>query len=807
MASFSTSGSGAAGGGAAGELDCGRVLAWLRATCPGAADGAEALHARKFAHGQSNPTFLLSLRGARGRELRKLVLRKQPQGELLPRAHAVDREHRAQAALSRGSDVPVARQLAYCADREVAGAPFYVMEHVDGTVFLDRNLPSLAPEQRGAVYASLARCLASIHSADVEAMGMVDYGRADAYCARTLATWKRQYLRDWGSDPMPEMVRLAAWLERNAPPGASARMPKPALIHGDYRLDNVIFGLGARGSAPEALAVLDWELSTLGDPMADLAYLCMTLYHAPPGEVPQPGRARLAPPEGAPAEAELVAQYCRLRGVAAPDERAWTYYLALACYRMAAICAGVHARSKRGNASAANAEMVGLAGKAYAAYALGLIDSVPPRKWYQSERSAALLARVKAFMDEHVYPAEKEFMAEDAARVGEARWRPFPLMEELKAKARAAGLWNLFMPSDTRDLIAPSIREAVDCGPGLTNLEYAPLSEAMGACPFAPEVFNCSAPDTGNMETLARYGTHEQQEHWLRPLLEGKIRSCFAMTEPAVASSDATNMQAVCAHDAATDQLVLSGRKWWASGALDPRCKLAIFMGREADAEGDAARGKAAREPHRRHSMVLVPLPHPRVKMLRPMTVFGYDDAPHGHAEVVFDEVRVPADSVLLGRGRGFEIAQGRLGPGRLHHCMRVVGLGERSLAMLIERGAQRKAFGRSLLALSADKIADARVQLDMARMVVLSAAAELDQHGNKRARGPLAIAKVAAPRAAISAIDAAIQVFGGCGVSQDAHLAYFYAGARTLRLADGPDEVHLQTIAKVEAAKHKARL
>ena len=517
-----------------------------------------------------------------------------------------------------------------------------------------------------------------------------------------------------------------------------------------------------------------------------------------------------------------MALYCRMRGVRLPDARAWAYYLALACYRMAAIVAGVHARAKRGNASAANAELVGAAAQAFAAYGLSLAEEseggggdaaaaagegngdkgavaaaavAAKRPWFQSVRSAALLAKLRAFMDEHVYPAEKELYAEDARRTGAERWRAHPLMEELKAKARAAGLWNLFLPADTRDLIAPSIRAVVDCGPGLSNLEYAPLSECMGRCVFGSEVFNCSAPDTGNMETLVRYGTPEQQEKWLKPLLEGRIRSCFCMTEPAVASSDATNMQAEVALDEGAGELVLRGRKWWASGMLDERCRLAIFMAREADA------GK--RPPHRRHSMVLVPLPCEGVRVLRPMTVFGYDDAPHGHAEVEFDGARVPAGgSVLLGAGRGFEIAQGRLGPGRLHHCMRVVGLGERALELAIARGAGRRAFGRSLAALSADKIAEARVQLDAARLTVLSAAAELDAAGNKRARGALAAAKVIAPRAALLAIDHAIQMHGGAGVSQDALLAGFYAGARTLRLADGPDEVHLATIAKLELRK-----
>lgn len=790
------------------------VLAWLRTHAPSVCPPATptSLRILKFNHGQSNPTYLLEL--ASGSSTRKLVLRKQPPGTLLRGAHAVDREYRVQKAIANHG-VPVATMIGLETSPEVLGSMFYVMSFADGVVHLDPQLPSTTPEQRQGIYNALADTLAAIHEVNPTDAGLGNFGKPHAYAERQVAVWKRQYAADWAKSPLPEMVKLTAWLEDNVPRASKshALAGRPAVIHGDYRLDNVVFD----GATPKA--VLDWELSTLGDPLADLAYLCLTLYHAPPAAAPTPGK-RVNPPAGAPDETQLVQHYCSRRGVPPPSPNVWACYLALGCYRMAAILAGLHARALRGNASASNATKVGAAAKGFAAYGLSLVEMTPSsdghhafarplpaprphkrttRQWYQSEKSASIMERLESFMDEHVYPAEAVLIAEQEARRGSDRWMPHAKIEELKALAKKAKLWNLFLPSDTRELIAPSIRAEVDCGPGLTNMEYAPLSEIMGACSFASEVFNCSAPDTGNMETLARYGSIEQQEKYLKPLLAGEMRSCFAMTEPAVASSDATNMQAEVVHDAKTGEMVLRGRKWWTTGAPDPRCRVCIFMGRDADADG--------RPGHRRHSMVLVPLPHSGVRMLRPLTVFGYDDAPHGHAELEFENVRVPATNVLLGVGRGFEIAQGRLGPGRLHHCMRAIGLGERALAMAIVRGSTRKAFGRPLAVLSADKIAEARVQLDTARMAVLSAAAELDARGNKDAKASLAIAKVVAPRAALFAIDSAIQIFGGAGVSQDALLASFYAGMRTLRLADGPDEVHLSTIAKVEMKKWRSRL
>ncbi|MBI3770696.1 MAG: acyl-CoA dehydrogenase family protein [Deltaproteobacteria bacterium] len=395
-----------------------------------------------------------------------------------------------------------------------------------------------------------------------------------------------------------------------------------------------------------------------------------------------------------------------------------------------------------------------------------------------SDKVKELQRRVHAFMDEHVHPNEATFVRQIAT--GD-RWQPTQIVEELKAEARVQGLWNLFLPESEH-------------GAGLTNLEYAPLAEIMGRSPMGSEVFNCSAPDTGNMEVLVRYGSAEHKKQWLAPLLDGKIRSAFAMTEPAVASSDATNIQASIRRDG--DTYVLNGRKWWTSGAGDPRCRVMIFMGKSAPDNPDR---------YRQQSMILVPMDAPGVKVERLLNVFGYDDAPHGHAEVSFDNVRVPASNILLGEGRGFEIAQGRLGPGRIHHCMRTIGIAERSLEAMCKRLMSREAFGKQIARHNVwqQRVAQARIEIEQCRLLTLKAAYMMDTVGNKAARAEIAMIKVAAPNMALRIIDDAIQAFGAAGVCQDFPLAGAWAGIRTLRLADGPDEVHRNQIAKFEFQKY----
>ena len=394
-----------------------------------------------------------------------------------------------------------------------------------------------------------------------------------------------------------------------------------------------------------------------------------------------------------------------------------------------------------------------------------------------SARTKELQQRLRQFMAAHVYPNEQRFHEE----VARERWKPTKIIEELKSKARAEGLWNLFLPDDPN-------------GAGLTNLEYASLCEIMGRSHIAPEVFNCSAPDTGNMEVLARYGTAEQKEKWLKPLLAGEIRSCFAMTEPEVASSDATNISASIVRDG--NEYVINGRKWWSSGAGDPRCKIAIFMGK-SDPTAPL---------HKQQSMILVPLDTPGVTIVRLLSVFGYDHAPHGHAEIHFENVRVPAANMLLGEGRGFEIAQGRLGPGRIHHCMRCIGVAERALETMCKRVQTRVAFGKPLAEQGTIRagIAESRMEIEQTRLLTLKAAHLMDTVGNKAARAEIAMIKIVAPNVALRVLDRAIQAHGGAGVSQDTFLAASWAMVRTLRLADGPDEVHAESIAKWELAKGK---
>uniref|UniRef100_A0A7M4F8L0 Acyl-CoA dehydrogenase family member 10 n=1 Tax=Crocodylus porosus TaxID=8502 RepID=A0A7M4F8L0_CROPO len=602
---------------------------------------------RQFSHGQSNPTYYVEYGDHR------LVLRKKPPGKLLPSAHAVEREYRVLRALAEAG-VPVPRVLALCEDSSIIGTPFYLMEYCAGHVYKDPSLPGLEPSQRRAIYTAMNQVLAQIHSVDLKAAGLEDYGKHGQASSATAESGGKQ----------AESMADLAW---------------------DFATKE---GFRVFKAMP--------AMKPSGRPYSTWAW-----------QGPFPRRSYVTVPHSSSAPAHLILS---------PE---------------------------------------------------GL-----------SDRAQDLYRRLRRFMDAHIYPAEQALRDH---QVSQTRWTPHPLVEELKVKAKSEGLWNLFLPLETD----PEVRY----GAGLTNLEYAHLCELMGMSLHAPEIFNCSAPDTGNMEVLLRYGTEEQKERWLQPLLDGEIRSCFAMTEPQVASSDATNIESSIVEEGGF--YILNGHKWWISGALDPRCRLCVFMGKT---NPGAPR-------HKQQSMLLVPMDTPGVTVTRPLSVYGLDDPPAGHGEILFENVRVPKENMLLGPGQGFEIAQGRLGPGRIHHCMRLIGFAERALALMKERVKSRVAFGKPLAeqgTILAD-IATSRAEIEQARLLVLKAALLMDTVGNKAAALDIAMIKLVAPAMALRVTDRAIQAFGAAGLSSDYPLAQFFAWARALRLADGPDEVHRMTVAKLE--------
>ncbi|XP_024360890.1 probable acyl-CoA dehydrogenase IBR3 isoform X2 [Physcomitrium patens] len=800
------------------RLDEGRLLSYLQANVKGFLHPPAFFQLFQFGHGQSNPTYLVQveLHGT----VQRYVLRKKPPGHILQSAHAVEREYLILSALGEGkTNVPVPRVYCLCTDSTVIGTPFYVMEHLEGRLFVNPTLPDVDPKERRAIYVAMARVLAAIHSVDVDAIGLGQYGRKENYCKRQIERWAAQYHLSTGEgklDPDPNMMELIQWLRENIPSEDGYPGSRTGIVHGDFRLDNLIF----HPTENRVIGVLDWELSTLGNQMSDAAYNCVP-YVINNNQSPAKGFGFDEPlTEGIPTLQEYLAEYCSATGVPWPADT-WNFYTALSLFRSAAIYAGVYLRMLQGNASGGQrAEVAGKMALFFAAVALRLVkqgpmlQSLPPHSapessgaesshhkslgFSPSARVQKLRERLLLFMEKHIYPSEKELS--DLMYSSNDRWTIHPTEERLKKLAKSEGLWNLWIPADSAALASNLLSEdekvsrskdAADrlVGAGLSNLEYAHLCEILGRSMWAPQMFNCNAPDTGNMEVLLRYGNPEQQRQWLKPLLEGKIRSGFAMTEPNVASSDATNIECSIVREA--EEYVINGHKWWTSGAMDPRCQLLIVMGKT---NPNAAL-------HKQQSMVLVDIKTPGIKIVRPLLVFGFDDAPHGHAEIKFENVRVPISNLLLGEGRGFEIAQGRLGPGRLHHCMRLVGAAERGMDLMVKRANQRKAFGKTLAQHGsfAQMLAQSRLDIEQTRLLVLNAAHQLDLYGNKVAKGAIAMAKVAAPSTTLRVLDNAIQVHGGAGVSSDFPLSHLWASARTLRLADGPDEVHLGTIAKLE--------
>ncbi|XP_061050651.1 acyl-CoA dehydrogenase family member 11 [Eubalaena glacialis] len=751
------------------KFDCRSLEAYLHQHLPGFGVEPEAkLTVAQYRSGQSNPTFYLQ------KGFQAYVLRKKPPGSLLPKAHKIDREFKVQKTLF-SIGFPVPKPLLYCSDACVIGTEFYVMEHVQGRIFRDFTIPGVSPAERSAIYVAIIETLAQLHSLNIQSLQLEGYGRGAGYCKRQVSTWTKQYQAAAHQD-IPAMNQLSDWLMKNLPDNDN----EENLIHGDFKLDNIVF----HPKESRVVAVLDWELSTIGHPLSDLAHLSMFYFW--PRTIPLLSQSpHLQENTGIPSMEELISIYCRCKGINSNLPN-WNFFLALSYFKIAGIAQGVYSRYLLGNnASESSFQFANIVqplaetglqlSKRTFSTALPQTDTTR-QLFVQTRTGQEVLTRVKQFMKQHILPAEKEvieFYVQNENSVD--KWKKPLVIDKLKEMAKAEGLWNLFLPAVS----------------GLSQVDYALIAEETGKCFFAPDVFNCQAPDTGNMEVLHLYGSEKQKQQWLEPLLQGSIASCFCMTEPDVASSDATNIECSIQQDG--DSYVINGKKWWCSGAGNPKCKIAIVMGKT---------NNNCVTRHKQHSMILVPINTPGVEVVRPLSVFGYLDNFHGgHFEIHFNQVRVPATNLILGEGRRFEIAQGRLGPGRIHHCMRTIGLAERALQIMCERAKQRVAFKKKLYSheVVAHWIAESRIAIEEIRLLTLKAAHSIDTLGSSGAMKEIAMIKVAAPRAVCKIVDQAIQVCGGAGVSHEYPLANMYALTRTLRLADGPDEVHLSAVAKME--------
>ena len=821
------------------ELNTGKVLSYLQEVLPliGLVRPMS-ITIDQFKNGQSNPTYLLSCNTG------KYVLRKAPPGVLLKGAHNVNREARMMQSIRLANpSCPVPHIYIIEDDIQILGTKFYIMEYVDGTVYRNPSLPDVSADKRRTIYYDLAALLASVHNTSPMCVSHIvttmPQGTSD-FCKRQIRVWSQQYARTIGDiSNLPKMQQVLLWLQENIP--SSTDISSLSVVHGDFRLDNVIYG----SNGP--LALLDWEISGVGDGNVDLAYCCLGYYLPKDGVLSDFAldccESNGTSSGGIPSMKDFIAAYKswlspeRARRVPEINSEEWTFFLCLGLYRIASICAGVYSRALQGNASRGNKalDFKHIVPK-LAQLAQQLISASKQPKIHRVESleiaipsglSAAgkmIYGKLRTFMNDVVIPLEARITQHNLSVSGVwpkrgSKWEPNPLIEKLRTEAQRLGLWNMWMTNH----IVEDLKMKHPDWPwndilphkfGISNLDYAYIAMETGRSLHGAEACNCMAPDTGNMEILAKFGTTEQKEKWLLPLLQGHIRSCFGMTEPMVASSDPTQLQTKAVQN--KHGWVLNGRKWWTTGACDPRCAVCIII---------AVTGGNDAPSHARHSFLLVPMNHPGVTVERPLHVFGYDDSPSGHAETSFRDIIVPFKDMIGEEGLGFALAQSRLGPGRLHHCCRLLGHCERALQEVVRRGTQRQAFGKALLDLGAnnEKLALNRVSLRQAQLAAVDAANELDIHDllqnrekqlqaaqdisqqavklklSARAIQALAVCKIACPRVAQQCLDYAIQIHGGGGLGADHPLAGMWTAARTLRLVDGPDEVHLFALSRAE--------
>lgn len=816
----------------------------------------------KFGTGQSNPTFLLEdVLGFR------MVLRKQPAGRLLPTAHAVDREFRVMSALFQDRRVPVPQPYILCEDTAVIGTKFFVMSYVEGRNFRDLRMLEIPEVERAEAFHSIVECLANLHQTDFVGLGLADFGRPDDYYGRQLGRWWKQFeasiskpsaagqQRERADDRAFEAFKsLHTQLEAQntelirQKPGETGSAPQRfSLVHGDFRIDNFIF----HPTRPQIIAIVDWELSTIGDPLADVGYFAL-MYHFPfeggtivkgfGSAAAAGGRGKQRPLSstafGVPSEEDLLRSYCLRTGrMHIPH---WPFYLAFALFRVACILQGVFARAKAGNASSKDALAVGSLATFLAQLGsaiLGKSNSVStfdvatlpigmPTCFPFSKKALELYWRVRFIVETQIVPLEQRLRIQHMEASVTDRFTSLfqPRLEALKKRCREEGLWNLFIPP------AADGAENRFGGSGLSVLDYALVAEAMGRSLHAPEVFNCQAPDSGNMEVLMHFGTREQQNEYLQPLLSGAVRSAFAMTETSVASSDPTNLATVIRADPAAassndggGDMLLNGRKCWITGAGDPRCKFFLVMaqdetlsaaGEEAPQQTLVSPGKqaAGRRSHSGFSIVLVPSESRGVRIFRALTTFGYDHAPQGHWEIEFENVRLCRKTAYVGHpGMGFAIAQSRLGPGRMHHCQRLVGLCERAVEETCRRALSRSVFGQQMSAqpIFLQQLSRMRAKIQQARLLVLSTAFDLSKMPNMRSaasKTDVSLVKMVVPALLCEVLDECIQIHGAAGLGQDSFLAEAYVAARCLRIADGPDVVHELSVGKAELGRMQAR-